>query len=78
MTGESGRLRVRLIPTVFANAVRDRTALEDLKREISPEIYEYEDHFRQFLTETFLRLSRRGSFADDRIETFLPNIQRLR
>ena len=49
-----------------------------LKREISPEIYEDRNHFRQFLTETFLRLSHRVSFAVDWIETFLPNIQRLR
>jgi transposase len=51
---------------------------KDLKREISPEIYENTEHFRQFLTETFLRLSHRVSFAVDWIETFLPNIQRLR
>ena len=51
---------------------------KSLKREISPEIYENEDHFREFLTETFLRLSHRVSFAVDWIETFLPNIQRLR
>jgi transposase len=51
---------------------------KSLKREISPEIYEDEEHFRQFLTEIFLRLSRRVSFAVDWIDTFLPNIQRLR
>ena len=51
---------------------------KSLKRDISPEIYENEDHFREFLTETFLQLSHRVSFAADWIETFLPNIQRLR
>ena len=51
---------------------------KSLKREISPEIYEDEEHFRQFLTETFLRLSRRVSFAVDWIKSVLPNIQRLR
>lgn len=42
---------------------------KDLKREISPEIFmdkdHYKDHFREFLTETFLQLSRRISFASD-------------
>ena len=47
------------------------------KREISPEIFEDKDHFRTFLTETFLRLSRRVSFASDWIETFLPDVQKL-
>ena len=51
---------------------------KSVKREISPEIYEDENHFREFLTETFLRLSHRVSFAADWIERFLPNIQRLR
>ena len=50
---------------------------KDLKREISPTIFEDTDHFREFLTETFLRLSQRLSFAGDWIETFLPNIQVL-
>jgi len=31
---------------------------KSLKREISPEIYDDEDHFQEFLTERFLRLSR--------------------
>ena len=48
------------------------------KREISPEIFEDKDHFREFLTEMFLRLSHRLSFASDWIETFLPDVQRLR
>ena len=51
---------------------------KDLKREISPTIFEDKDHFRAFLTETFLRLSRRLSFAVDWIETFLPDVQMLR
>jgi len=51
---------------------------KDLKREISPEIFEDKDHFREFLTETFLRLSHRLSFAVDWIETFLPDVQKLR
>jgi len=52
--------------------------VEGLKREVSTEIYEREDHFRQSRTETFLRLSHRVNLAVDRTETFLPNIQRLR
>ncbi|NKE38126.1 IS630 family transposase, partial [Natronococcus sp. JC468] len=48
---------------------------KDLKREISPEIFADRDHFRAFLTETFLRLSHRLSFASDWIETFLPDVQ---
>ncbi|WP_114579651.1 transposase [Saliphagus sp. LR7] len=36
---------------------------KDLKREISPEIFADKEHFREFLTETFLQLSRRISFA---------------
>ena len=51
---------------------------KSFKREILPEIYEDEDHFREFLTETFLRLSHRLSFAVDWIETFLPDVQMLR
>ena len=51
---------------------------KDLKREISPTTFEGKDHFREFVTETFLRLSHKLSFAVDWIETFLPNnIQRL-
>jgi transposase len=52
--------------------------LKDLKREISPTIFEDKDHFREFLTETFLRLSHRLSFAVDWIDTFLPDVQKLR
>jgi len=51
---------------------------KDLKRESSPEICEDKDHFREYLTETFLRLSHRLSFAVDWIETFLRDIQKLR
>jgi hypothetical protein len=45
---------------------------KDLKRAISPTIFEGKDHFQKFVTETFLRLSKRYSFAIDWIETFLP------
>jgi transposase len=51
---------------------------KNLKREISPTIFEDKDHFREFLTETFLRLSHRLSFAVDWIDTFLPGGQILR
>ena len=57
---------------------RRRTLNHSLKREISSEIYEDEGHFREFLTETFLHLSHRLSFAVDWIEKFLSNIQKLR
>jgi len=50
---------------------------KDLKREISPTIFEDKDHFREFVTKTFLRLSHRLSFAVDWIDTFLTDIQRL-
>ena len=50
---------------------------KSLKREISPELFEDKEHFRQFLTETFLRLANRVSFAEQWIETFLPDIQKL-
>jgi hypothetical protein len=51
---------------------------KDLKGEISPTIFEGKDHFNEFVSETFLRLSHRLRFAVDWIETFLPNnIQRL-
>ncbi len=51
---------------------------KDVKREISPEIFADRDHFKTFLTETFLQLSHRLSFATDWIETFLPDVQKLR
>jgi len=51
---------------------------KDLKREISPTMFENKDHFRAFLIETFLRLSHRLSFAVDWIDTFLPDVQILR
>ena len=49
-----------------------------LKGEISPEIFADKDHFREFLTRRFLRLSHRLSFAVDWIDTFLPDVQKLR
>jgi transposase len=51
---------------------------KSLKRKISPEIFEGEDDFRQFVTDTFLTLSKRVSFADNWIKTFLPDVQTLR
>jgi transposase len=51
---------------------------KDLKRDISPEIFDDKDHFRDYLTERFLQLSHRLSFANNWIERFLPDIQRLR
>jgi len=51
---------------------------KDLKRDISPEIFDDKDQFRDYLTERFLLLSHRLSFANDWIETFLPDIQKLR
>jgi transposase len=51
---------------------------KSLKRKISPEIFDDEVRFRQFVTETFLDLSKRVSFADNWIKTFLPNVQTLR
>ena len=48
------------------------------KRDISPEIFDDKDHFRDFLTDTFLELSNRVSFAANWIEMFLPDIQVLR
>lgn len=50
---------------------------KDLKREIAPTIFEDKDHFREFVTETFLQLSHRLSFAVDWIDTFLPDVQKL-
>ena len=51
---------------------------KDLKRKISPTIFEDREHFRAFLTETFPQLSHRLSFAVDWIDTFLPDVQKLR
>lgn len=51
---------------------------KDFKRDISPEIFDGKDRFRDYFTERFLRLSHQLSFANDWIETFLPDIQRLR
>ncbi len=50
---------------------------KDLKREILPTIFDGKEHFGEFVTETFLRLSRRLSFANDWIATFFPDIQVL-
>ncbi len=38
---------------------------KDVKRESSPTIFEDKGHFREYLTETFLRSSQRLSFATD-------------
>ena len=51
---------------------------KSLKRKISPTIFEGEDHFEQFVTDTFLDLSKRLSFANGWIEKFLPDVQMLR
>jgi transposase len=51
---------------------------KDLKRDIFPGIFEDKDHFREFLTETFHQLSQQVSSANDWIETFLPDVQKLR
>ena len=51
---------------------------KSLKRGLSPLIVESADHFRALVTETFLTLIRRRNFAAGWIDTFLPNIQRLR
>jgi len=49
-----------------------------LKRKISPEIFEDKEHFRQFVTDTFLDLSKRLGFAHSWIEKFIPDVQTLR
>ena len=51
---------------------------KSLKRALSPLLVESADHFRALITESFLTLTRRLSFALDWIDTFLPDIQRLR
>jgi transposase len=51
---------------------------KSLKRKISPEIFEDKDHFRQFVTDSFLDLSKRLGFASGWIDKFLPNVQTLR
>jgi len=51
---------------------------KSLKRKISPEIFQGEDHFERFVTDTFLDLSNRLGFANNWIKKFLPNIQKLR
>ncbi|MDJ1433816.1 IS630 family transposase [Halostagnicola sp. A-GB9-2] len=49
-----------------------------LKRKISPEIFEGEDHFEQFVTDTFLDISKRLGFANSWIEKLIPDVQMLR
>jgi transposase len=49
-----------------------------LKRKISPTIFEDKDHFKQFVTDTFLDLSKRLGFANSWIEKFVPDVQTLR
>jgi transposase len=49
-----------------------------LKRKISPEIFEDKEHFTQFVTDTFLELSKRLGFANSWIEKFIPDVQTLR
>jgi len=49
-----------------------------LKRKISPEIFEDKEHFRQYVTDTFLDLSKRLGFANSWIEKFIPDVQTLR
>jgi len=51
---------------------------KSLKRKISPTIFEDQEHFEQFVTDTFLDLSKRLSFASGWIEKFIPNVQMLR
>jgi len=51
---------------------------KSLKRKISPTIFEDKDHFEKFVTDTFLDLSKRLSFANGWIEKFVPNVQMLR
>lgn len=51
---------------------------KSLKRDLSPYLVESADHFRALVTERFLALTHRLSFANHWIETFLPNIQLLR
>ena len=51
---------------------------KSLRRKISPTIFEGQEHFKQFVTDTFIDLSKRLSFANSWIEKFLPNVQMLR
>ena len=50
---------------------------KSLKRKISPEIFEGEEEFRHFVTDTFLKLSKRVSFANSWIQRFLKDVQKL-
>ena len=49
-----------------------------LKRKISPTIFEDKDHFKRFVTDTFLDLSNRLGFANSWIEKFISDVQTLR
>ena len=51
---------------------------KSLKQKISPEVFEDQDQFKEFVTATFLDLSDRLGFANSWIEKFLPDIQKLR
>jgi len=51
---------------------------KSLKRKISPQIFENQEHFKQFVTDTFLDLSQRLGFANGWIKKFLTDIQKLR
>ena len=51
---------------------------KSLKRKISPTIFKDKDHFKQFVTVTFLDLSNRLGFANSWIETFISDVQTLR
>ena len=51
---------------------------KSLKRRISPEIFEDKEHFKRYVADTFLELSKRLGFANSWIEKFLPDIQTLR
>jgi transposase len=50
---------------------------KSLKRKISPEIFHGEEDFRRFVTDAFLELSTRVSFAESWIQRFLPDVQKL-
>ena len=51
---------------------------KSLKRKISPTVFEDDHQFKKFVTDTFLDLSKRLSFANGWIEKFVPNVQILR
>lgn len=51
---------------------------KSLKRNISPTIFKNKEHFKQFVTDTFLELSQGLGFANSWIEKFIPDVQTLR